>query len=66
MTNGDMLEIGRSMLEIKESLDKAMDDARGAPLSTEALEGMSALYLLSLLAPNRIRFVYAPPKKGKQ
>lgn len=49
-----------AILDMRESLDKAMHDAGGGRLELPDLEEMSALDLLLHLAPNRIRFEYKP------
>ena len=48
----------KSAIEIKSSLDKAMDKAGGAPLTADQLDNITALELLSLLATNKVKFVY--------
>lgn len=45
-----------SIFEMKESLDSAMLDAGGTPLSLTYLRNMTAIDLIVLLAPNGIRF----------
>ena len=53
-------------LAIKESLDQAMDAAHGVPFTVDELTRMSAVELLSLLAPNDVRFIYVGPTKEKK
>lgn len=53
----------RDMLDIQESLNTAIMQAhRGRGFTVKELEGMSAMDLLLVLAPNNVRFYYLPPK----
>lgn len=58
MRDKERATLVRDFIEIKSSLDKAMDKAGGAPLSIDQLEEMTALDLLVHLATNKVRFVY--------
>jgi hypothetical protein len=62
MNDKKNLIIGASMLQIKESLDVAMDRAGGSEFNVQRLSEMSALELLSLLSTNNIAFIFLGDK----
>lgn len=57
-----------SIMKIKDSLDKAVELSSGSNIafSFERLANMSALDLLTSLAPNHIVFKYEKPEKEKK
>lgn len=55
-------EMLKQSLQMIESLNRSVEAAHGTMFSCERLEKMTALELLSRLAPNGIRFVYFPEK----
>lgn len=61
----DRISFGTDLLEIKQSLDVAVEQAGGCPqmvCSLDNLHNKSVFELLCTLASNKIRFVYIPPK----
>ena len=58
MRDKERATLVRDFIEIKSSLDKAMDKAGGAPFSIDQLEEMTVLDLLVHLATNKVKFVY--------
>ena len=54
-------KIMRAGINIYESLQMAVSEAGGTGFTLEVLENMSAMKLLTRLAPNHIKFVYKEP-----
>ena len=67
MNDVDRQNFGTAILEIKESLDQAVEQAGGNPAavgSLDRLTSMTAFELLCTLSTNSIRFVYNGPRRA--
>jgi len=56
MNDAERMNIGRDMIRVYESLLDALEAAGGEGMGVRKMESMSVLELLSLLAPNKVRF----------
>jgi|WetSurMetagenome_2_1015567.scaffolds.fasta_scaffold01544_24 hypothetical protein len=58
MNDNEILEITRTVIECITSLNDATNCAGGIRFTADELDRMTAMQLISMLAPNRIQFVY--------